>query len=470
MGTSQPPARGPVSGAGASVEGMASPTAPRPPAAYRGRMPRTLLGPDPGRYLRSARPWRAAAYLLTGALTGGFAFTVLLLLAVSGTALAVVLVGLPLLAALALAGVPYAAVERRRLRLIDPGAEPLPDPHRAPDRTGPAAWARTRFREQATWRELGYVLLAATVLWPLELLALGGALFVPADLVATPLLLALDGEQVNPLKIHGITNYPLALLCAAAGLLLLPLFLYGLGVLAAGRAALARLMLTEGGGGGRDELAVKVIELTSSRARLTAAFDAERRRIERDLHDGAQQRLVALSMTLGLARLDAPPGSELAGRLATAHAEAGAALTALRELVHGIHPQVLTDRGLPDAVADVADRSPIPVDTDVDLPGRLPEPAESAGYFFVSEALANAAKHSGARRITVTGRHDGTRLTVEVADDGRGGADAARGSGLTGLADRVAVVDGRLTLTSPSGGPTLLRVEIPCTLLEPKVP
>ncbi|MCP3755820.1 sensor histidine kinase [Streptomyces sp. TBY4] len=429
-------------------------------------MPRSLPLPTPGRYLRSARPWRAAGYLLTGGITGAFAFIVLTLLAVSGTVLAVVLVGLPLLAALALAGVPFAAVERRRLRLYAPGSAPLADPHRDPDRTGLAAWAGTRFREQATWRELAYAVLTATLLWPLELLAVGTALLVPADLLATPVLLALDGEQVNPLKIHGITGYPEALLCAAAGLLLLPLLLYGLGAAAAARAALARLML----GPGPVDLAVRVTELTSSRARLAAAFDAERRRIERDLHDGAQQRLVALSMTLGLARLDAPPGSPLAAQLATAHAEAGAALTSLRELVHGIHPQVLTDRGLPDAVADIADRSPIPVDTDFDLPGRLSEQAESAGYFFVSEALANAARHSGADRITVTGRHDGTRLTVEVADDGIGGADAGRGSGLTGLADRVSVVDGRLTLTSPPGGPTLLRVEIPCVPKAPKSP
>lgn len=239
-------------------------------------------------------------------LGGALAFLVLLL-AVCGTVLAVVLVGLPLLAVLALAGVPFAALERRRLLLVDP--VPVPDPHRDPDRTGLTAWARTRFREQATWRELGYVLLAATVLWPLELLAVGAALYVPADLIATPVLLALDGQQANPLSFHGVTGYPAALLCAAAGLLLLPLFLYGLGVLAAVRAALARLMLSPG----RADLAVRVTELTSSRARLAAAFDAERRRIERDLHDGAQQRLVALSMTLGLARLDAPPGSARPG-------------------------------------------------------------------------------------------------------------------------------------------------------------
>ena len=452
MAASQAPGASPVSGAGASDEGMAGPTARGAGVSYGGgmriRMP-----------IRMRIPWRPAAYLLSGGLTGAAAFTVMLLLAASGTALAPVLVGLPLLAALALSGVPYAAVERRRLRLLDP--EPVADPHRDPDRTGITAWARTRFAERATWQELGYAVLAATVLWPLELLAVGGAFAVPADLLATPLLLAADGEQANPLKLHAVTGYPAALACAAAGLLLLPALLYALGPVAGARAALARWLLTAGG---TAELAARVTELTTSRARLAAAFDAERRRIERDLHDGAQQRLVALSLTLGLARLDAPDGSPIADRLAKAQAEAGQVLESLRELINGIHPQVLTDRGLPDALADAADRSPIPVRTRLDLPGRLPESAESAAYFVVCEALANAAKHSGASGVTVTGGHDGSRLTVEIRDDGRGGAHAARGTGLTGLADRVAVVDGTLTLASPAGGPTLLRVEIPCTL------
>jgi signal transduction histidine kinase len=399
-------------------------------------------------------------YLLSGGLTGAVVLAVMLLLAVTGAALAPVLVGLPLLAALALTGVPYAAVERRRLRLVDP--EPVADPHREPAGTGVVAWGRARFGERATWQELGHAALAGTVLWPLEVLAVAGAFAVPADLLATPVLLAVDGEQTNPLKLHAVSGYPAAVACAVAGLALLPVWLYALGPLAKGRAALGRWLLTPGG---PPDLAARVSELTTSRARLAAAFDAERRRIERDLHDGAQQRLVALSMTLGLARLDAPAGGPLAERLARAQTEAGEALRELRELVNGIHPQVLTDRGLPDAVADLADRSPVPADAELTLPGRLPEAAESAAYFVVCEALANAAKHSGASRVTVTGHHDGARLTVEVRDDGRGGADAARGTGLTGLADRVAVVDGRLTLASPPGGPTLLRVEIPCTLL-----
>jgi signal transduction histidine kinase len=206
-----------------------------------------------------------------------------------------------------------------------------------------------------------------------------------------------------------------------------------------------------------------MVELARSRVRLVDAFEAERRRIERDLHDGAQQRLVALTMALGLARLDAPPGP-LADQLTKAHGEAGKALAELRELIHGIHPKVLTDYGLPAAVADAADRCVVAVDIDLELPGRPPRAVESAAYFVVCEALANVAKHSGAQRARVSGGHRDGRLFLEVRDDGRGGADASAGSGLTGLADRVSVLDGRLALTSPSGGPTLLRVEFPCEL------
>lgn len=166
-------------------------------------------------------------------------------------------------------------------------------------------------------------------------------------------------------------------------------------------------------------------------------------------------------MTLGLARLDAPPGP-LADQLAKAQEQAGSALAELRELIHGIHPQVLADYGLQAAVADAADRTAVPVDVTFDMPGRLPRAVESAAYFVVCEALANVDRHSGASRAEVGGGHGDGRLFVTVRDDGRGGADAGGGSGLTGLADRVSVLDGRLSLSSPPGGPTLLRVEIPC--------
>jgi signal transduction histidine kinase len=198
--------------------------------------------------------------------------------------------------------------------------------------------------------------------------------------------------------------------------------------------------------------------VTRSRARLVDAFALERRRIERDLHDGAQQRLVALNVQLGLARLETPSGTAAAVPLARAHELAKEALTELRELIRGVHPQVLTDRGLGAAVRDVAGRSPVPVDVDVRLPDRLPPSIEVAAYFVVGEALTNVARHSGANRATVTASMDGDRVLVRVRDDGVGGADPAGGSGLVGLADRVAAVGGTVALSSPPGGPTVLQV------------
>ncbi|WKX69582.1 sensor histidine kinase [Streptomyces sp. XD-27] len=410
-------------------------------------------------FLRSAMPWRAAGYLLVSGAAGVLLCAGLLVATVAAGVLAVVLVGLPLLAGLALVGVPFAAWERWLLRLLD--GTRLADPHQLPTRPGLPAWLRLRYREQATWRELGFTVLAAFVLWPIDLVVAGCALVVPAYLLAAlPLLLA-DGEQVNVLKLWEVHSPVVAGGLGIVGLAALALFAYPLTAVAAGRAALVRLLLSPGG----QEL--RIGELVSSRARLVDAFEAERRRIERDLHDGAQQRLVALSMTLGLARLDAPPGSALAAQLAAAHREADEALSGLRELINGIHPQVLTDRGLPDACADAADRSPVPVEVRFDLPGRMPPAVESAGYFAVSEALANIAKHSGAGAARIEGHYADGLLTIDVSDDGGGGADPADGTGLTGLADRVSVVDGTLTVSSPPGGPTLLRVEIPCTPLIP---
>jgi signal transduction histidine kinase len=243
---------------------------------------------------------------------------------------------------------------------------------------------------------------------------------------------------------------------------LTPLCLLGIVVgaylvaLAAGaRAALTRLVL-----GARDSRdGDQLVELTRSRARLVDAFEAERQRIERDLHDGAQQRLLALTMTLGLARIS--EGTAADELLATAQDQTRAALRELRELIHGIHPQVLVDRGLPAAVADIADRSPVPVVTDLTLPRRLPRAVESAAYFVVCEALANVAKHSSAEQAEVSGRLRDDLLTLEIRDNGVGGADATAGRGLAGLADRLAVVEGRLLISSPPGGPTVLRTEIP---------
>ncbi|MFB7610153.1 sensor histidine kinase [Streptomyces gardneri] len=396
-------------------------------------------------------PWRSAGYLAGGGIVGGLACLVLLVLGV----FSLLLVGLPLLL---LSGLVLGSVERLRLRLVD--LDPAPDPHRVPAAPGLAAWLRLRVGEQATWRELGHGLLLATVLWPLDLIALAVGVGLPLALLSAPLQLAVDGHEAKVVKAYLVTSYPEAFAAALLGALLLVALAYPLAAVAGARAALARALLapreTDAGDG-------RIGEVIASRARLVDAFEAERRRIERDLHDGAQQRLVALTMTLGLARLDAPPGP-LADQLAKAHAEAGQVLTELRELIHGIHPQVLADYGLGAALADAADRSAVPVDTDVDLP-RLPASVESAGYFVACEALANIGKHSGAAQARITARYADGVLRLDVEDDGRGAADPARGTGLTGLADRIAVLDGTLTIMSPPGGPTVLRVEIPCRTL-----
>jgi signal transduction histidine kinase len=405
-------------------------------------------------YLMSAWPWRSAAYLLSGVVTGVVVLVGIVASAVVGGVFALALVGLPLLLCTALAGIPVAAVERHRLRLVDP--DPAPGQHGTPGEPGLRAWLTTRLRERATWRELGHALLFAGLLWPVDALAFTAFLLGPLSVVATPLLMAVFGEA-KVLKVWLVTTWPAAVGFAVLGLLLLALGAYLLGVAAGARAGLARLLIAPR----EADLGARVVELARSRVRLVDAFEAERRRIERDLHDGAQQRLVALTMTLGLARLDAPPGP-LAEQLAKAHAQAGTALAELRELIHGIHPKVLADYGLEAAVADAADRSAVPVDVDLELPGRLSQAVEAAAYFVVCEALANVGRHSGASRAEVSGGHRDGRLVLQIRDDGRGGARAGEGSGLTGLADRVSVLDGRLSLSSPPGGPTLLRVEIPC--------
>jgi signal transduction histidine kinase len=208
---------------------------------------------------------------------------------------------------------------------------------------------------------------------------------------------------------------------------------------------------------------VRLIEdLRSSRQRLVTTQDQERRRLERNLHDGAQQRLVALSLSLRMAERQIAKDPERARALvASAHEELNQALEELRELARGIHPAVLSDRGLGAAVEALAVRSPLPVRV-VEVPeDRLPAPVEAAAYFVVAEALTNVAKYAGASEATVAVRRTNGHAEVEVADVGVGGADPQRGSGLRGLADRLGALDGSLSLDSPPGSGTTLRAEIP---------
>jgi signal transduction histidine kinase len=203
-------------------------------------------------------------------------------------------------------------------------------------------------------------------------------------------------------------------------------------------------------------------ELRASRARLVEAGDAARRRLERDLHDGAQSRLVGLALLLRTARRKAAGDGELADLLDRAQEELQTSLAELRELARGIHPAILTDRGLAPALQALVSRAPVPVTVEAEVEERLPAPVESTTYFVVSEALANVAKYAQATHATVAVRRANGHVDVAVSDDGVGGADLGRGSGLRGLADRVAALDGTLSLDSPAGRGTRLRARIPC--------
>lgn len=212
-----------------------------------------------------------------------------------------------------------------------------------------------------------------------------------------------------------------------------------------------------------DELALRVSQLRSSRTRAIDAAERERTRIERDLHDGAQQRLVDLSILLGRAEIrskDADP--TLAALVTEAKVETRAVIAELRSLTRGLHPPVLTDRGLDAALSAIAARCPIPTVIDVAVDPRPSQTIEAVLYFTVSELLTNAAKHSHAGRIDVRIERTGDRIVARVRDDGIGGADETRGTGIPGLRDRLAGVDGTLTVDSPPGGPTVIDVEVPC--------
>jgi len=247
---------------------------------------------------------------------------------------------------------------------------------------------------------------------------------------------------------------------AAAGLLLAAPWLARL--VARADEAAGRALL----GPSRNEaLALRVESLARSRADILSATDAERRRIERDLHDGAQQRLVSLAMNLGMARArftDVPDAAQQA--IADAHDEALTALSELRDFIRGLHPAVLNDRGLAAALSGLAARAPLPVRLHVDTPRPASASIEAVAYFIVSEALTNVVKHAQASQAEVSVVRGGDLLRIEVTDDGCGGAVPADsdGTGLKGLAQRAAAVDGTLTIDSPPGGPTVISVELPC--------
>ncbi|MFC3989484.1 sensor histidine kinase [Actinoplanes siamensis] len=399
-------------------------------------------------FLRSAWPWRSLVYLGGGAMLGCVTMLCVVVLVLAGALLSIVAIGLAAYVATVLSGIVVARMERRRMRLVDD--DTLPDPHRPVLRPGVRAWLSVRLREQVTWRELGYAMLSASLLCWMDSLVIGGVVYEVMTTLGAPFYMH-DEPMSSRLAL------------AAAGIPLTLVLAWPVTAWAGARAAMARAILAPRAHDANE----KLIEVTRSRARLVDAFEVERRRIERDLHDGAQQRLVAMRLQLGMARLEMPPDSPAEKYVLEAENLAKQALTEIRELIRGVHPKVLTDRGLPAAAGEVASTAPLPVHLKFSLPGRLSSAVEVAAYFVIAEALTNVTKHSGAAHAAVNGRVEEGRLVVEICDDGRGGADPAAGSGLLGLADRVAVVDGTVALASPPGGPTTLRVEIPLSPDEP---
>jgi signal transduction histidine kinase len=345
------------------------------------------------------------------------------------------------------------AMQRARFRAVL-GVE-IP----APPRVAAGAWPLRpvrAWRTPATWRQLGYHLLA------LVGGTAGGALVAAcwsAPVLAVAYLAGWlgDGRRLG----LGIG----AAVLAAAMLLLAPRVARGV---ARADEVAGRVLLGPSRG---EELALRVESLARSRAEIVAATDAERRRIERDLHDGTQRRLVSLAMQLGMARASLTDAPEPVRQvIEQAHDEATEALAELRQLVRGLHPAVLDDRGLDAALSGIAANAPVPVRLRVDVATRCAPAVEAVAYFVVSEALTNVAKHADATHAEVSVERAGDRLHVVIADDGHGGATLAPddpspdggGTGLRGLAQRAAAVDGTLTVESPPGGPTVITVELPC--------
>jgi signal transduction histidine kinase len=393
-----------------------------------------------------------ALYLLTGALGSTVAFTAWVAGVTLSLTLGLLIIGFPIVLLTFATFRVLADVERRRAALVL--GQPLVSDYRrtpADKRIGRRIHAAAV--DPQTWKDTAYLAIFSVVgfawgviwavLWGVAL----GSIVLPTWWWAMPsdaqyLGVTVDTWQENVLAV-------------AIGLALIPVCVYVQRGLALSQAQIARWLLSP-------SLAARVERLTETRAGAVDVAAAELRRIERDLHDGAQARLVALAMDLGMAeeRFDRDPESarELVGE---AREEAKRALAELRDLARGIRPSLLTERGLGPAIAALAARSRVPARAQVDIERRPPAPVETAAWFVVSEALANTAKHSHAQRATVWVMQRGGDLHVEVVDDGRGGADP-NGDGLHGLALRVAALDGSLEINSPPGGPTVVRAVLPC--------
>ena len=405
---------------------------------------------------------RDTLYLLTGFPIALLSFVVLVTGLSLGVGLFITLAGLPILVLVLGIARGFATIERWRVGQV--AAEMPPAPYRpVPAETKLLRRWFGQLRDTQSWLDVlhGLVVLpVAVVTFSITLVWWTGALsgltfwfwsrYLPENADRTDLASLLD----LPIS-EGLAQ---ALLGLAFALTLIPV----LRGCAAAQAGLAGALL---GNSHVVALQDRVSTLTASRAAGAQAEVDALRRLERDLHDGPQQRLVRLGMDLAAAerRLADDDPAQASQILAEARTQSAEALAELRALTRGIAPPILCDRGLPDALAALAGRSGVPTWVDVELPGERPSAAaETAAYFVVSECLTNVAKHSGAANAWVKVRRDSDELVVEITDDGSGGAAAAKGHGLAGLADRVAAHDGTLAISSPAGGPTVVRAVIPC--------
>lgn len=396
-----------------------------------GRLAVTLLA-------KGLSGWAAAALLLVSVL-------VLILSPLSG---------LPLLAVATRLTRPLAQVERRRVQAVT--GRQVAAAYRPLQGSLPAR-ARTILADPATWRDLAWLplhfLVGCVGLVCLLVTASGVAL------LAAPAIQAQKWHHVAISLIFPVTSIERALAVTPIGLAVIVAGWWACRGIVSASARLSSLLLAPGENA---RLRARAEHLARTRAETVDARVSELRRIERDLHDGAQAHLVALILSLGMAEDEVRRDpSAAAGLLAEARTAANVALTELRDLIKGIFPPILTERGLGGAIEGLALASPVPVQVDVRLDQQLALPMESALYFVIAEAMTNIARHSQAARATVRIWRDDAALHLLICDDGRGGADPEAGSGLRGMQRRLAAFDGQLTVSSPPGGPTVLSAELP---------
>ncbi|MEU2112378.1 sensor domain-containing protein [Streptomyces sp. NPDC019507] len=408
------------------------------------------------------RTWREFGHLLLSLPLSVVFFALALSLTAAGAGLVVTFLGIPVLAGALAMCRGFGAVERARARALLRLDVADPAPVR-PRGDGALGWVGAVLRSGVSWRHLLYALVhmpwavfafsVSLVFW-----SYGWCLLTyPLWQWALPVHAGIDGLQLYGDGTHNVyLDSPFELgVTSLIGLL----FTLATPWIIRGLATVDRLLVA--GLLGPSRLEGRVVELESDRGVVVDTAAADLRRIERDLHDGAQARLVALAMDLGLAKEKLAEDPEAAARMVDeAHGEVKTALQELRDLARGIHPAVLTDRGLDAALSSVASRCTVPVRVEVDLPARPVPAIEGIAYFTVSELLQNVSKHSGARTASVDVWRAENRLMLQVTDDGRGEADAA-GSGLGGLAERLGSVDGLIVVDSPAGGPTVVTAELP---------